>query len=253
MGILDKLFGDEESQETDDKDAELKKLIPRSERVRLLPLHKIEFNQKSPNVANGIQLSNLSISGAGFIRNSAASWPAHGSVLCGSLNVDGKTVPVALKIVHNSPAIVGCAFEGETTELERTIDQFFKVELAAIKMEVLQTKPVKGIASGKAFWFRGPHNCELYFVEDPSGVVLFHLSVFGNYIESGESGVLSFGTVVSDGDASEMAPLSSNNIKKQTSVPNETLEAAMKFIENVSSINPNQRSAICSSLDRARK
>jgi len=208
-----------------------KGLLPRAPRVSLLPLHEVKFHMSSPVESGGILVANLSASGAGFIRASARSWPPEQSILRGNLELAGKSIPVVLKVIHNSPGIVGCSFEGESTQLKKILDTSFGVDLLAMKLEEVPAKLQKGMSEGKARQFRGNENCDLYFVEDTTGVAVFRLSLLGNVIECGENG--------------------NATLLGGEKIPLDTGIQAIRFIENIPALTPNQKSAIASVIERA--
>jgi len=249
MGIITKIFGNEKGRPATDDEIIVHKRAPR---IYMIPLHDVVFDQKHPLVERSIKIANLSASGVGFIRSACTSWPTTGTIIRGDFVIEGNRVPMAARLVHISPMVVGCAYEGETVQIEKMVQRFFKIELEAARMTEVKASKRDG-PKGKVFWFRGDGKNELFLIEDETGIVEFNLLFSDNFICFGESGKPSFGRKVKDLHSSKPTQLGSSVIKVLDSVSKQTLEDAMKFTENLQALSCNLRSNICSYLDRARK
>jgi len=254
MPLFKKFFGDEEEKKLKALEQRAE-ILERAPRIRLLPLHNIEFTLKHPSATYHIKLANLSLSGAGFIRSTAISWPPVGTILRGDFKVEKKNYPVCAQIVHISPLVVGCSYEGDVSGVQGMIKDYFRVEMLALKMIEVHPGDIPGKkeAEGIPRWFRGQDNCELFLVVEGTDVVRFQMCVFGNYIEGGESNKLSYGTVLGDIDEKKPRSKASSSIRTTEKISIEVMDTAIKFAENIESLAPEYRSAICARLDAARK
>lgn len=229
---------------------EEKQLVKRAPRVQITALHGVEFkeNQEGKN----LQLVNLSITGVGFLRSSIENWPSSGSVVKGELVFSDRKVQVEAQIVHVSEEIVGCQFQGDLSLIREVVPRYFQLELSALKLVRVKRELLKDEEDGDPLWFRGSDNCELFLVEKGGDWVRFNLVFFGNHFEGTRAGKIQYGQVVED-EPDELQHKSSHLIRQVSSVSQEVIEGAVRFVQNISELPQSYRESLSECLSNAMK
>jgi len=229
----------------------------RAPRIRILPLHDLSIAMVEPSAVLGIRIANLSVTGAGLIKESSQTWPEAGQRFSGKMKFGEKTVDMVARVVGIYPRVVGVQFEGDSEELRTMILEFFKVELSAVSMIEVNPKILKQPKEGKARYFCSENACELNIVEDDSGGLLrFDLSFLGNYFESENDGSLKYG--VAQGDEKDVDENTGNYTYKGSTIinwsplSNEMIETAVRFVNGIETLDELSRDEINSRLDDGR-
>jgi hypothetical protein len=207
-------------------------------RVRISPLHRIQFQCSEPQFAKFAQpigVGNISSSGIAFIRSALPQWPGPTEQVGGLLLIGSHQLGIRARIIHLSTALVGCRFEGELASLQQAIDEYFKLELTAIQARPMNPSILKKDPRGTPHWFMAENNSELYYIENAGRVVHFHLSVFGNYIDGGEGKPTTYGHEQPDRDGAELIK-SSVLIHTTTDLPKDVVMGALRFLEGIDKV-----------------
>jgi len=239
MGILNRLFKKENDDlPTPEQEKRKRTRVDRAPRVQLGALHHISFHQKEPPVSTPLQLANLSTSGVGFMKSSSTTWPSTGSILKGDFLVAGSEIATSLQIVHISAKIVGCRIIENNAEVERMVNDYFNLELSAVRLIPVNPAILKSEPDGKPQWFKGENNCELYVVEKEQRLVRYNLSFFGNYIEGSPRTALKYGHIVEDEELKEGPKYKGSSIVRLVSdLPVEIIDLSLKFLTNIESLD----------------
>lgn len=219
-------------------------------RITLSPLHKVRFFLSDPPFDTEVKLTNLSKGGAGFWIKDADSeeespWPNLGTYIRGELVLLKKNFQVMMRIVYKGATVVGCAFSEAPKELEKVIEEYFKIELGALKMKRVASGQIKSVPDGKPNWIFGDSNCELYFVMNNDELVRFNLSFFANYVEGGRNKPTRYGQVVaSDLSDEDLKYKAAELIQWEDKNRPDLKDTAIKFLENIPQLTPEERSKI---------
>jgi len=156
------------------------KTLRRAPRVELLPLQEVSFQLKNSEGTVALPASNISSSGAGLLRSAMKAWPPEGEIMRGALRVGSKSVPCELKLVHLSPLVAGCAFEGDTGPVAACVKSYFDAEMEGMDLRQINSSFLKRPERGTPHWFSGNNSCELYLVEENGQLSEFEIRFFGN-------------------------------------------------------------------------
>lgn len=227
---------------SDDPDVDERGKVERASRVRLMPLHDVYFRPLG-ETGEPVVVANLSSTGMGLVRETGRFWPQPEAMVQGELVLPRKTFKVQIKVVRNTPSIVGCAFLSTPTELFDAIQEYFKVELNALQLSEVKQEILKEETDGTPKLYRSAKNCELFIVEAEGQIVRFQLSFLGHFFEGARGQPLKYGFI--HGDDKEKPKYKGSSLVRFTSnVPTDVLEAATKFILNVEGLSKNYRETI---------
>lgn len=225
---------------------------PREHRIRILPLHDILFTLT--DTGEKIELGNLSVTGAGFLRESRREWPPVGSFLSGEFTYRKNKYPVELEIKHISTTNIGCdCTESSGDSMRKLVIQYFDIELNALQLVRIDSQYIKQHHDGESSWFRGPNNCEIFLVEKDKKVTNFTISFFGNHIEGGEQKRLSIGTILGDDGEGKIGIKKADLIQQVDDSSLEIITHTLKFVANANALTPRQKSALNSYLSESLK
>jgi hypothetical protein len=231
-------------------EAARKLTLPRAARIQLGPLNRVDFGVIDPAFASTLTIANLSVSGVGFLKSSSPQWPAAGTIIRGALRFQGENLPVAARLVHVSSTVAGCAFVENTEVIRERISRYFRVELTALRMNVVSPKMLKPDPAGMPWWIYGDNNCELYFVTDPANAEVirkFHVAFFGNYVEGTGGSPARFGRITEETSVDEIRK-GSDVVVWDAEVPASQREEVVRFVENINHLSPGQRAALIASI-----
>ena len=224
---------------------------PRPHRIQLLSLHHVQFICKNPLIEDPIPLLNLSTNGAGLMKNAISTLPAPGTLLQGDFDFNGERHPIEMRLIHNSGQVAGCAFQGDFSQIRDRIVRYFDLELSALKMTQVKPEMLQTEADGTPHWFLGTNNCELYLVSKEERVIRFNLSFFANYIEGGETIPTRFGQVVEDTRIDKPKAKGSALVLWEKALPEDLLNTACRFMENVLPLSSAHRIAILEKIKKS--
>jgi hypothetical protein len=165
-------------------------------RVKVNQLHKIIF-RKIDNPEKPVYLSSISTLGMGLLKRDT-SHPKIGDELVGQLEIDKDKFEVKSEVRHVSANIIGCQFQEPPSPLVHAIENYFKLEITGLELKAVTESVLKGDPRGQVKWFTDGKENEIYFVVDRKGILDFHLTFLGNYIEGGRNLTLRAGLVGDD-------------------------------------------------------
>ena len=197
MSILRRLFGLSDSRAH----------VARRPRVMIGPLHRVEFIGPSGMV----RVVNVSPDGIGLFRNDAPDARA-GQVIEGVLTIAGKPFSVAVEVRHVSPSVVGLRFKDVSAALNRAIEDYFRIEIVALKLRQMNPEFMKQDPEGTPVWFTDGRLNELYYVVKDGELKRFHMSFLGHYLEGGPDAPVRSGFAPDEseearGNSGQRAPL----------------------------------------------
>lgn len=199
-------------------------------RFRLKPFQNVTFQLAESKAT--ILVGNLSVTGVGLLQNSLKVWP-EGDLLKGSLVIDGKKYPVTIKVIHENSGIVGCSFQNPESRLQKAIENYFRIELAALKLVHVETKS-KTHGDETATFFSGQNNCDLFIREKNKKLVAFSLSYFGHYFEGTGKKLLMIGQKATDAQTTAKGY---SLVKVAQKMDDGIVEGALRFIENIEQLS----------------
>ncbi len=207
-------------------------IIFRDPRVRLYG-EKVQFYVEQGVVRTTLRVRNLSVSGIAFDVASLAVWPSVGSILDGVLRFHESESHLKFQLIHNTNSLVGCKFVEQTTKLQASIIEGFRVELLALSLVHVDPKILKPRADGLPYYFHGRDNSELYFVEVNGNIFEFTLSLFGHYIEGGATKAFKFGEIVKEVSGKVHGYKRVDPVIWERRLDPKFLDDAVRFIENI--------------------
>lgn len=179
MSLFKKLFGRNPSEPS------LGPLPPRPPRVVLNDFHRVFFALKrSDGVSVPLHVVNLSVGGMALPRI-AVEGADVGLGFDGRLAVDTVDFPVSCRVRHVSENNLGCEFIDSHPDLRRAIESYLRVEILALKFRRIDSSVLKADPRGETLWFTDGGTNELHAVRDAQGLVEFHVTFLGNYLEGG--------------------------------------------------------------------
>lgn len=205
----------------------------RPPRVRITTLHRVLFRQLVSGKEACIPVGNISTQGMGLLRAQAKA-PALGQRIEGELEVNDSSFKVASEVRHLGDAIVGCQFVGAYDPLSRAIEEYFRVEICALQLYPVDEAYLKHDPAGQVRWFTDGKQNEVYFVADGDGILTFHVSFLGNYIEGGRGKVLRCGHVIEDLPSTKHKGSSLLDLSPQIS--EEVLRLSHQLIDSLESL-----------------
>ncbi len=211
-------------------------------RVRIRPLHRVEFLHLSDDGADTVPVVNLSVTGMGVIRDPQHRWPAPGGAVAGRLVVGTRDHELCARVVHHTGDIVGCAFTEPPREIAVSIHEHLGAELAAAGLEAVPEGELAAPADGTPHVFRGPNNCMLHFIERGGRVVRFSLAFLGHYLEGGERRPVRFGFVTRDGEVTGGGD--GDPVLWADMINAELLAATIRFVSAIPHLSPQQRDGV---------
>jgi hypothetical protein len=216
------------------------------DRLPLKPLHKISLQLTK----NGMffKIANISVGGIGFLTEHAP--PVNDrKIFSVTLHVDALKFEVEVEVVHTDKGITGCRFQNPSANLVAGISKYFVTELAALKVNMVETRDDAG-SSGKVLFFRGQNNCELLIQEIGGVLQRFSIILFGNYIEGDGEGHLSFGEKIEDKRIS--LPRGVHLFKPRQAALSadmqHLMESAKRFVDGVAGLTERRKKAITDAL-----
>lgn len=221
--------------------------IPRAPRIKPSVIHNVRFHTTSIPIGSG-GIFNVSVSGIGLINTGMPKDMELGSRFHGHLQIAGKPFSVALRIAHITDRIIGCAFEGDTQQLSKSIYDYFVAEISAMQVTEVNSSLLKEDPRGQPRWFFGANNSEVYITETKGRISYFHVTLLGNYLESYADGDPKFGYVIGDDSKNKMKPDQSSLIQYTTQMPEETLNLISAFVRSMSALPKEHKAFILSVL-----
>lgn len=238
MSIFKKLFGSSKSERVH---------VARAPRIRVTALHRILFQQMTAgNGVRPVSLGNVSTQGMGLLR-AQGDLLRLGEMLRGELVVNEMSFPIESEVKHLSDSVVGCRFLSPQEVLTRAIEEYFRVEICALRLNRVDESYLKKEPEGQVFWFTDGLQNEVYFVLDQNGILRFHISFLGNYIEGGRARPLRCGHIVEDAKP-DSKHKGSNLLDLTDDVTDDVLKLCCLLIDNLEKLPADQAHALKSHL-----
>ena len=245
--ILKKIFSSSKGKTGESSE---KKRRERAPRVRISALHNIFFIPKENAVGAKVKIANISVTGVGLLRESSQNWPDAGAVIAGHFEVNqAEKVPVEFTVVHASEKVIGGQFRPPADPVRKLVNSYFKYEVMALDMALVDPKLLKEEKDGKSHLFRGDNNCELFFIEHEGQIRRYTFTFFGNIMEWSEGRPVKFGYMVFDMKATGNWGYSgADPIRWVTTIPKDTIEVSLKFLENIEQLLPQHKGQIAKTI-----
>lgn len=173
------------------------KVIKREHRFEINRFHSIEvcINKKKYAVKN------LSLDGIGIVVPESFNDGKVGEKIAAEVKFHNITCQVALDIVQLNGKTLGAKVLELTNEYSEMLKAFFEAEVLGLSFKRVEAKNLKKSEIGKAQWFYGDDEHELYLVTDRADTaeLLYFQLTYKNYVfEYNEEKVLSINTQISD-------------------------------------------------------
>jgi hypothetical protein len=240
MSLFKKLFKKETPKET----------ISRAVRVALSPLHRILFHRKTDTSVQEEKVGNVSKTGMGIVYHPGLDALSPGIRVTGELELDGKGFEVEAEVRHITRNILGCRFIGEPTELALAVQEYLRGEILGLSLQPVGVENLAQPDEGTPEWYTDGDNNELYFVKSPEGILSFHITFLGSYLEGGVDKKLRFGYIVNEGEGESVLYKGSNLIHFEPEIPGGTDELAATIIQNVSDLSLQNRNRLLKFLEK---
>lgn len=213
--------------------------VRQNPRLPLKPLHKVSFQFEK----NGTfyKLFNISIGGFGFFSRKESSVNSEKNNHSVQLYIDTLKFEVQIEVVHRSDKVTGCRFVNSDPKLVEAIENYFIIELSALKMSRVESKD-DGSPEGKILFFLGQNNCEILIHENYGAVQHFSIILFGNYLEGDQKGTLWVGEKIDYPTA--IAPDGVHLFKPVQKADIHLIESASRLIDSVQGLTEVQKKTI---------
>lgn len=241
MSFLKKLFGREASASsaTEAKTTTGKgRLIDRSPRVQLTPLHRVTFTHGAgeANDARGAHtfaVSNISPSGMAILHSGSALLVPNQEIR-GLLTVDGSSTHLSAEVRHLGARQAGLRFANPSQELQRLIESYLRIEISALKLRKVDEAYIKPDPRGHIFWFSDGRQNEFYgVVTEQKELLDFHMSFLGYYFQGGRDHELRGGHINEDDDREAPSHKSADLVDLNRQLTDEARVYATRFISNI--------------------
>lgn len=233
MSFLKKLFAAKADSSKPQK--------PRAPRVSVTPLHRLAF--KSQDVKCG--LGNISTTGMAVFRDANDGWHI-GDLVHGVLRIDKAEFSVSATIRHISPRVAGFEFKEPSLTVVRAIEGYLRVEILALSLRRVDPAYMKKDPRGETHWFTDGRQNELFYVADARGVVSFHMTFMGNYIEGGRDRALKGGVVNESEDEQMHKGAALVDVSRKLSP--EMSAIAITYVQHIEALPANLRTEIATKL-----
>jgi hypothetical protein len=226
-----------------------REFVDRQPRFSIRPLHRVVFHCQLENKRHLLTVSNISKSGIGLLRRQFHDVEI-GTTLQGEVEINGNGFPIEALVRHRTESVIGCQFKGSLSELSQAVHEYFRIEILALMLNPVSEAYLKPVSSGRAAWFTdGQHN-ELYFVFDDRGILKFHLSFLGNYIEGGREDRVRCGYIIEDSSAGMNKYKGPPILDLKDSASAEMLQLGELLIDGIQKLPPDQAHALKALLQK---
>lgn len=234
----------------------LKKVKSRTQRVQILPLHRVAFWQSEPRRFKPLEIVNLSVTGIGFLRSGLPAWPQAGSTVKGELDIDGKRFPMSIELKSIGNSIVGGSIKNPPSDYPISMIQYFDKELTAQSMKRVRSQSLRNDPEGIPHLYISDEHCELYFVTQGDQLIRFHIAFFGNVLAGKLKEKLQYGTIRDESFYFESDPLEiprsdlSAWINWKESLPDSITSMAIRLVGNIPALDAQHREALLANLNK---
>lgn len=239
-------------------------LPKREPRIRLVNLHRIQFLpleiQTSVDTSSAgpaslrklsdktVDLFNISTKGMGILFDSTGKFKL-GDDWGGKLSINESAFDVEGKVRHVSPTMTGFEFTSPTIPLRDHIREYLKVEISAVQLRPVAEAYLKPDPRGRINWFTDGKQNEFYAISDDKGLVAFHMSFLGHYLEGARGERVRGGMVRDDGDSEETSHhKSSDLVDLGSELAPDLAQLAARFLQNIEKLSPDLRNDVLRSI-----
>jgi hypothetical protein len=233
MSIFKKIFSKKLSDES------VKEEYPnRQPRVHLHPLHHVHFH--ADGVTSALDVANISSGGMAIFHREDSLFQVGGQVR-GIISIDKDEFAIEARIRHIFGILVGCQFNhiakqelpnDEYTRLKRAVENYFRIEVLALSLHPVSPAFLKHDERGVSHWVTDGRQNEIFAVMDEKGMVTFHLSFVGHYVEGGRGCALQAGLVHERGHHERPGHKVAAMLDLSRAPDAETLRLALSFVQN---------------------
>lgn len=216
----------------------------RSARISLLPLHHISLRLLEPASEQTHFLSNVSTSGLGIVRKTMNIALKANQTVRAELRFGSTGLPITMKVIHVSDAVVGCEFQGDLTEVQKRVNEYFDLEFGALNLLQVNPEMLQEDPDGQPHLLHGDNGCELYLISQGSKIIRFNLTFFGNHIEGGNGKPTRFGQVIEDGPLEKVRYKGSNLIRWNSEKKSNLIASATRFINGIKFLTSEQKEGL---------
>ncbi len=233
MSIFKKIFSKKPSEV-----AAANEPTHRQPRIKLHPLHHVHFH--ADGIKSSLELANISSGGMAIFHREDPALKVDGQ-LRGIISIDKDEFAIEARIRHIFGILAGCQFGNESdqglpkdeyTRLKRAVENYFRIEVLALSLHPVSAAFMKKDERGISHWVTDGRQNEVYCVMDGQGMVVFHLSFVGHYVEGGRGVPLQAGLVHErghhDGPGHKVAAML--DLSREPAA--ETLRLALTFVQN---------------------
>lgn len=227
----------------------------REPRILLQPLHRITFREKESGQHLG--LGNLSGGGMGLLHQNDPRLRLDATI-GGLLTIDKDEFEIEARVRHIGSVLAGCEFRNahdpsdpERVRLRRSIENYFRVEILALNLRPVDPAYLKQDPRGATHWLTDGRQNEVYCVTDSEGVVAFHLSFLGHYVEGARGKATSGGAIVETSTEERPGHKGSALLDLSRHLDPETRALAKSFVQNVVRSPPDVRESLQKLLDQS--
>ena len=208
--------------------------VEREARLRVIDQNKVSFLIK-PN--QNVEIQNISSGGIAIPRTTLFNAEV-GQIISGELNfLKRQSFNLQAKVAHLSSSTIGMSFNEQTAELAIALNQFFRAEMVGARLRLVDKKYLKVPQNGEPLWLTDGQENELYVVFDQSGILSFHMTFLGHYVEGGPDKKLVVGQVAKGSeDRKQNMQAESELITFNDSARASTLQLAREYVMNAAGI-----------------
>jgi hypothetical protein len=223
MKLLKKIFGKKTTE-----DFEQKRSVPRAK--------PSNASVTIPSLSKNIPVRNISVTGIAVDVIPEIAQLTLNLQLSSQLKILEKTFHVELKVLRKSEYIVALTFIKPSPEMIQEISRVFLSEFNAQTIQYISQEKLQPVEDGKAHWYYGGENYQLFFVEKSGVVNSFFIQILSDTIEKKLNQKLSYGRVWSDGPLNhDEGPKykGSELIEQQKALPTSVMKNAASFVSHI--------------------
>jgi hypothetical protein len=193
-------------------------------------------NVTIPSLAKNIPVRNISVTGIAIDVIPEITQLTANLQISAQLNILEKTFIVDLKVLRRSDYIVAFAFLRPNPEMIQEISRVFLTEFNAQTIQYISQEKLQPVPDGKAHWYYGGENYQLFFVENSGEVIRFFIQILSDTIEKKPNQKLNYGRIWSDGPLNhDEGPKykGSELIEQQKALPASVMKNAASFVSHI--------------------
>ncbi len=233
--------------------------VERDNRLRVADHEKITFHIKDESLEiKKLRVQNISTGGVGLFPSEFPN-AGLGRNIEAEIRISGgshtndvqrtATFKIHATIVHVGESTIGLRFTQVHHEFEAALDQYFKVELLASKLTLVDKRYLKAENDIIPLWLTDGRENEVYILADKTNILGFHLCFLGHYIEDDKAGGIRVGQITAPTPENTAPGYSSSEVIEMTPRAQQlSLRLARDFVSNVKGIPPDLMRVLLSKL-----